>query len=525
MAVLYRTYRPRKFSEVVGQGHVVTTLTNSLKLGRLGHAYLFTGGRGVGKTSIARILAKAVNCLSPVDGDACLSCQICLGIAEENFLDIVEIDAASHTGVENVRELIEHVQFAPAVAKKKVFIIDEVHMLSKAAFNALLKTLEEPPDHVVFILATTEIQKVPVTIVSRTQRFDFSRIGYEEMVGRLSEVILKEGLNIPSEVVGLVAQKSDGGLRDALSLLEKIVGLGNDVTLESVQVLLGVVSMEESQKLLGMLVDKKSGLIPEFFSNLMNSGVDAVIFNRDFLEYLRAVLVYKVSGVVSGVVLSEEQKLVFLNQVDEVTTSWLIHVIRLFLRSLKDGVYGVSPELPMLIAALEVAVGGVDAGVAQASKGVQTLPAVVASESKKEVENLGEVKRFEEVVRAKKNESINKIESSGGAFDDVSLDEVKLLWNSVISSLKLVNSPLATLVKSSPIVSVEKGVVTVAANYLFHKEHLESTKVYQLIVQTIREVTNKKLGFAVVLVKEEDRAQNIVRTVDDALAVFGGEII
>jgi DNA polymerase-3 subunit gamma/tau len=186
---------------VVGQGHVVTTLTNSLKLGRLGHAYLFTGGRGVGKTSIARILAKAVNCLSPVDGDACLSCQICLGIAEENFLDIVEIDAASHTGVENVRELIEHVQFAPAVAKKKVFIIDEVHMLSKAAFNALLKTLEEPPDHVVFILATTEIQKVPVTIVSRTQRFDFSRIGYEEMVGRLSEVILKEGLNIPSEVV------------------------------------------------------------------------------------------------------------------------------------------------------------------------------------------------------------------------------------------------------------------------------------------------------------------------------------
>jgi DNA polymerase III subunit gamma/tau len=227
--VLYRKYRPRVFADVYGQDHVTSTLKNEIKEGRISHAYLFTGSRGTGKTTCAKILAKAVNCPNAVDGEPCNACEICKGLDSGTIYDVVEIDAASNNGVDNIRDLREEVNYTPTRGKYRVYIIDEVHMLSTGAFNALLKTLEEPPAHVIFILATTEVHKLPATILSRCQRFDFKRIQPETMAVRLQQVAGLEGMELAPDAATLIARIADGALRDGLSILDQCAGRSKQV--------------------------------------------------------------------------------------------------------------------------------------------------------------------------------------------------------------------------------------------------------------------------------------------------------
>lgn len=237
---LYRKWRPQDFNDVYGQPHVTRTLQSQLESGRISHAYLFTGSRGTGKTTCAKILSKAVNCLNPVDGNPCNECEICKGIDNGSILDVIEIDAASNNGVDNIRDLREEANFTPANAKYRVYIIDEVHMLSIGAFNALLKTLEEPPSHVIFILATTEIHKLPSTILSRCQRFDFKRIAPEDITARLMYVAEKENVNLTSNAASLIARIADGGMRDALSLLDRCFAMGSNIDEDTVSDAAGI---------------------------------------------------------------------------------------------------------------------------------------------------------------------------------------------------------------------------------------------------------------------------------------------
>ena len=237
---LYRKWRPKSFSDVYGQPHVTRTLQSQLESGRISHAYLFTGSRGTGKTTCAKILSKAVNCLNPVNGNPCNECEICRGIENGSILDVIEIDAASNNGVDNIRDLREEANFTPANAKYRVYIIDEVHMLSIGAFNALLKTLEEPPSHVIFILATTEIHKLPSTILSRCQRFDFKRIAPEDITARLMYVAENENVNLTSNAASLIARIADGGMRDALSLLDRCFAMGTDIDEDAVSDAAGI---------------------------------------------------------------------------------------------------------------------------------------------------------------------------------------------------------------------------------------------------------------------------------------------
>ena len=225
---LYRKFRPLTFDEIVGQEHIVRTLKNEIINGRIGHAYLFNGGRGTGKTSAAKILARAVNCLNPKDGEPCNECEICKAALDGSLTDIVEMDAASNNSVEDVRAIRDEVNFLPTVAKYRVYIIDEVHMLSTGAFNALLKTLEEPPSHVVFILATTEVHKVPITIQSRCQRYDFKRITKDDILKRLVMITDEMGLNADKDALSIIAIQADGGMRDALSLLDQCLAFTKD---------------------------------------------------------------------------------------------------------------------------------------------------------------------------------------------------------------------------------------------------------------------------------------------------------
>lgn len=237
---LYRKWRPRNFNDVYGQRHVTRTLQSQLQSGRISHAYLFTGSRGTGKTTCAKILSKAVNCLNPIDGNPCNECEICKGIDSGAILDVIEIDAASNNGVDNIRDLREEANFTPANAKYRVYIIDEVHMLSIGAFNALLKTLEEPPSHVIFILATTEIHKLPSTILSRCQRFDFKRIAPEDITARLLYVSEKENVTLTENAASLIARIADGGMRDALSLLDRCFAMGTDIDEDTVSDAAGI---------------------------------------------------------------------------------------------------------------------------------------------------------------------------------------------------------------------------------------------------------------------------------------------
>jgi DNA polymerase-3 subunit gamma/tau len=289
---LYRKFRPAEFSEVKGQEHIVTTLQNQIKANRIGHAYLFCGTRGTGKTSIAKIFAKAVNCESPVDGSPCGNCATCKSIAAGTSMNVIEIDAASNNGVDNIREIRENVAYSPTEGKYKVYIIDEVHMLSIGAFNALLKTLEEPPEYVIFILATTEAHKIPITILSRCQRYDFKRITAETICARLTELMDKEAVDVEEKALRYIAKAADGSMRDALSLLDQCIAfyLGKKLTYDNVLEVLGALDTDVYSSLLRKIIKRDIPAVMSDVEDIVMQGRELSQFVTEFIQYLRNLL-------------------------------------------------------------------------------------------------------------------------------------------------------------------------------------------------------------------------------------------
>ena len=289
---LYRKFRPAEFSEVKGQEHIVTTLQNQIKANRIGHAYLFCGTRGTGKTSIAKIFAKAVNCESPVDGSPCGVCAACKSIAAGTSMNVIEIDAASNNGVDNIREIRENVAYSPTEGRYKVYIIDEVHMLSIGAFNALLKTLEEPPEYVIFILATTEAHKIPITILSRCQRYDFKRITAETICGRLRELMDKEAVEVEEKALRYIAKAADGSMRDALSLLDQCIAfyLGKKLTYDNVLEVLGALDTDVYSSLLRKIIARDISAVMSDVDSIVMRGRELSQFVTEFIQYLRNLL-------------------------------------------------------------------------------------------------------------------------------------------------------------------------------------------------------------------------------------------
>ena len=294
MQALYRRYRPKTFDEVVGQEMTITALKNQIKEGRVHHAYIFSGTRGTGKTSVAKIFARAVNCLSPEGANPCNECKVCRGILDESLFDVMEIDAASNNSVDDIREIREHVAYAPAVAKKKVYIIDEVHMLSKGAFNALLKILEEPPAHALFILATTEPEKIPATILSRAQRFTFFRLKEEEIERELARILDLEKRSYTEEGLAVIAAHSDGSMRDSLSILDQILSMGNDrVDGETVYDALGLTEEEGIFRIVDGLFTADGALIVDALDRAYDRGKNFALLLDAIIDYFRDLLFYE----------------------------------------------------------------------------------------------------------------------------------------------------------------------------------------------------------------------------------------
>lgn len=330
---LYRKFRPTDFNDVKGQDHIVTTLKNQIKADRIGHAYLFCGTRGTGKTTIAKVLAKTVNCEHPIDGNPCNDCAMCNAINNQTSMNVIEIDAASNNGVDNIREIVEEVRYSPTEGRFKVYIIDEVHMLSAGAFNALLKTLEEPPSYVIFILATTEAHKIPITILSRCQRYDFKRITIETITDRLKELAEKEQVDAEEKALRYVARMGDGSMRDALSLLDQCIAFyfGEKLTYDKVLEVLGAVDVEVFSRVLTYIQKNDVAASMKLLEELIISGRELTQFTIDFTWYLRNLLLVQTSEDASEIIeVSTENMAVVKEQAKQVDMDTLIRYIRIF---------------------------------------------------------------------------------------------------------------------------------------------------------------------------------------------------
>ena len=330
---LYRKFRPSEFGDVKGEDHIITTLQNQIKANRIGHAYLFCGTRGTGKTTVAKIFAKAVNCEHPVDGSPCGECEMCRSIAAGTSMNVIEIDAASNNGVDNIREIREEVAYRPTEGRYKVYIIDEVHMLSIGAFNALLKTLEEPPEYVIFILATTEVHKIPITILSRCQHYDFRRISIETITDRMKELMDAEHVDVEDKALRYIAKAADGSMRDALSLLDQCIAfyLGQKLTYDNVLEVLGAVDTDVFSQLLRKVIERDVSGVLDVVEDLVMQGRELSQLAADFTWYLRNLLLVKTSDNIEDVLdVSTENMMQLKEEAQMVEPDMLFRYIRIF---------------------------------------------------------------------------------------------------------------------------------------------------------------------------------------------------
>ena len=378
--VLYRKYRPKVFSDVYGQDHVTSTLKNEIKNGRVSHAYLFTGSRGTGKTTCAKILAKAVNCEHNVDGEPCNECEVCKGLDNGSIYDVVEIDAASNNGVDNIRELRDETNYAPSRGKYRVYIIDEVHMLSTGAFNALLKTLEEPPAHVIFILATTEVHKLPATILSRCQRFDFKRIQPETMAIRLKEVAGLEGLSLDDDAAVLIARIADGALRDGLSILDQCAGRSKEINSDLVSEVAGLAGREAMYKLSDCIANSDSNTAMSIISDLYQNSFDMERLCVEMINHFRNFLVAKtVRKSRELIICTDDEYNTILEASKEFTVESIVFALDLFQNTLVTIKGGASARIEVEMAFIKLCEPKMDESIASLLDRVSKLENAIKS--------------------------------------------------------------------------------------------------------------------------------------------------
>ncbi len=534
---LYRKYRPQTFSDVIGQKHIVQTLANSIISDRIGHAYLFTGPRGTGKTTLARIFARAVNCVNPQGANPCLKCDICKNITEGRSLDIFEIDAASNTGVDNIRELRENVKFPPSHAKFKVYIIDEVHMLSTGAFNALLKTLEEPPAHVIFILATTEIHKVPETIISRCQRYDFTRLSLEHIIEKLSTIASSEHISIEKEALEMIAVASEGGMRDAESLFAQVIAFEDkNITGAKVEELLGTTKRQSLEALATHLFSKNTTEAIALINQLSQDGYDLDVFNKSFLNYLRQIMLVSVDEKLAKLFsfeLTSEQSQALLLQAKGKSPQEILFVVQCFTEIGGKIKSAFIPQLPLEMAIIKAAGGPQKINPSQPPVVTQSVnsptptpapapttapttftpPKVIqapvnAPTLAPEPKSAPIAPPLEKPLPEAKIE-ITKITQPAEikneaqiADSNFTLNDIKKNWDQFIKETKKLNHSIAAFLQNSQPISAEYGILTIATTFKFNQEKLNEHANKLTMESVFAKILGLRLLIKVVTTKE-----------------------
>lgn len=499
MPSLYRKYRPQTFAEVVGQNHIKVTLLSELSSGKLAHAYLFAGPRGVGKTTMARLMAKAVNCRQPKDGEPCNACDACTVIQSGRALDIVEIDAASNTGVDHVRDhIIDNARFSPSQFAYKVFIIDEVHMLSLSAFNALLKTLEEPPAHALFILATTEVHKIPETILSRCQRFDFRQLRFDDLVARLKNLVTLENANVEDPVLEAIARYARGSARDAENLLGQALTIGSSpITLDDVGLILPRSDLHLVFALFETLLRKDAAGAVQLVNKLVQEGIHLSQFVQDAIEFFRKALLIKVSSqldMFSSLELPKDDEKRLLELLESTTAEDLQRMITVFFDYEGELKMSMLPQLPLEMAVLELTLPR--QGVTYALP--PTPPTPVAPNDAGSVPQFTTTKVADAPKPSPKNEAAKtepdepKPRPKQAPLVSLTIEDIRGRWTEVITRLKESQSLKLTLNVAQP-VEVQGSTVVIGVGYPFHRERLEVPRHREMLEAVLLDV----LGAAV----------------------------
>jgi DNA polymerase-3 subunit gamma/tau len=518
---LYRKWRPARFDQIVGQEHITQTLQNSVAAGRVGHAYLFCGPRGTGKTTMARLLAKAVNCLHEEQAQRpCDQCAVCQTVSEGRFLDLIEIDAASNTGVDDIRDLRDKINFAPNLGRYKVYIIDEVHMLSTAAFNALLKTLEEPPAHAIFVLATTEEHKVPLTIKSRCQQFNFRLLTVAEISKRLQWLAEKESLTIEPGALDLIARQGAGSLRDAESLLDQlVVAPGDTITLERAQMVLGTAANSSVLALTDAWLNASGAEGLGIIHEALVSGADARQFCRQMVNHLRTLLLLQAAGLDLAVDVPDEHKGAMLAQAQRAPRQDLIKAIKRFQEAALKPIASWQPQLPLelafmellpetplaVYAAVDVREEGEPAHVEEAAP---TTP--VPDPPKRETAADRSPMIPEEESGSSKEASVESIvaETEGVVFAadpavSITLNSVKAQWRTMVAKVGQVEKNLPALLAMCKPLAVEGNVIILGFDFPIFKEKFDRTEHASGIIEdTLSELIGTKCGVRCVVTSD-----------------------
>ena len=530
---LYRQYRSKTFDEVLGQKHIINTLKNQIKMGNIGHAYLFSGTRGTGKTSTAKIFSRAVNCINPIDANPCNECEICKGILDESIMDVIEMDAASNNGVDDIRDLREKVVYPPARAKYKVYIIDEVHMLSKAAFNALLKTLEEPPKHLIFILATTEPEKLPQTILSRCQRFDFKRIRSEDIIGNMANICNELDIEIEEKVLSLIARNSDGAMRDALSLLDQCISFSSGkITYEDATNILGITNSDLVFTIIDNIIEKNLEGLLESIDQIIQNGKDINQFIKDIIYHFRNLMIVKTSEDPRDIIDVDEDTMgKYLNQTKSIDLGFILKSLDILTSADEKSKWSTQPRIILEMAVINLTKQEEDS----LEERVRKLEMGIRRNVIPQREEPAQVTKPSNVKRENPKESIVEANSEEPFIDsgeELEFDTILNDWQKVLQTIKSKKMNIYALLIEGEPSSYMNNLLTIGykEGFGFHKDAVGNPANKEFVEQMVSTYFKKKIDISFTMKNsrvevDTDKKKDKDKAIKEVIDFFGENIV